>query len=230
LRFRTTRQPAAPHSMSRGSRVDEPRARCRDRPLPLQSLRRAALRRPASSTASAEVSGCVLTRPPCAARSSTADAVEGAVRTRAPVPVGERVSASPSWEAPRRAGRRVPACRRHAPLVGAQTRLVEGETPLRRAHAGCVRRSSALLAPPARQGRRSCSAGSSRCTPRASARWRRGRWGRVSGGVPAPEPVDRAAHRRPVRRRLKRPEGSLELRGIRDEGPFELVQGLVQLA
>jgi hypothetical protein len=104
LRFRTTRQPAAPHSMSRGSRVDEPRARCRDRPLPLQSLRRAALRRPASSTASAEVSGCVLTRPPCAARSSTADAVEGAVRTRAPVPVGECVSASPSWEAPPESG------------------------------------------------------------------------------------------------------------------------------
>lgn len=65
---------------------------------------------------------------------------------------------------------------------------------------------------------------------RASGGWRRGCWGRVSGGVPAPEPVDRAAHRRPVRGRLERPEGGLELRGIRDEGPFELVQRLVQLS
>src|SRR5215211_6400296 len=56
------------------------------------------------------------------------------------------------------------------------------------------------------------------------------RRGRVSGGVAAPEPVDRAAHCRLVRGRLERPEGALELRGIRDEGPFELVQGLVQLS
>ena len=52
----------------------------------------------------------------------------------------------------------------------------------------------------------------------------------MSGGVPAPEPVDRVAHRRPVRGRLERPEGGSKLRGIRDEGPFELVQGLVQLS
>src|SRR5215217_1594626 len=74
-----------------------------------------------------------------------------------------------------------------------------------------------------------CSASSLGGT-RSPARRRAALEGRVSGGVAAPEPVNRAAHCRPVRGRLERPEGGPELRGIRDEGPFELVQGLAQLS
>jgi hypothetical protein len=52
----------------------------------------------------------------------------------------------------------------------------------------------------------------------------------MSDRVSAPEPVDRAAHRLPVRGRLEGPERGLKLRGVRHEGPFELVQRLVQLS
>jgi SnoaL-like polyketide cyclase len=52
----------------------------------------------------------------------------------------------------------------------------------------------------------------------------------LSGGVAVPEPVDRAPHCRPMRGRLERPEGRLEFRGVRHEGPFELVEGLVHLS